>query len=154
MSARSVLESMLLGDSIAMCRLRSLIERVAPSNLPVLIEGATGSGKELVAQAIHIVSGRKGVFVPFMGRLSSTPVGPAAIALRHGSPIVMGFITRRQDGRHEIDILPALDLAAAVGPDAVRIVTAQHTACLETWVRRHPEMWLWLHRRFKHAVPA
>ncbi|TMQ71403.1 MAG: lysophospholipid acyltransferase family protein [Candidatus Eisenbacteria bacterium] len=95
----------------------------------------------------------QGVFVPFMGRLSSTPVGPAAIALRHGSPIVMGFITRCQDGRHEIDILPALDLAAAVGPDAARIVTAQHTACLETWVRRHPEMWLWLHRRWKTPPP-
>src|SRR5207249_3830386 len=33
---------------------------------------------------------RDGVFVPFMGRPSSTPVGPAAISLRTGAPIVMG----------------------------------------------------------------
>lgn len=94
-----------------------------------------------------------GVFVPFMGRLSSTPVGPAAIALRTGAPIVMGFITRRPDGRHEIDFVPPLRPLAVEAPDAVRTLTARHTACLEAWVRRHPEMWLWLHRRWKTPPP-
>ena len=42
---------------------------------------------------------RAGVFVPFMGRLASTPVGPARIALATGAPVIMGFITRRADGR-------------------------------------------------------
>jgi KDO2-lipid IV(A) lauroyltransferase len=94
-----------------------------------------------------------GVFVPFMGRLSSTPVGPAAIALRTGAPIVMGFITRRQDGRHEIDMLPPLRPPVGEAPDDVRALTARHTACLEAWVRKHPEMWLWLHRRWKTPPP-
>ena len=94
-----------------------------------------------------------GVFVPFMGRLSSTPVGPAAIALRTGAPIVMGFITRREDGRHEIDVLPPLRPLAGEPPDDVRTLTARHTACLEVWVRKHPEMWLWLHRRWKTPPP-
>jgi KDO2-lipid IV(A) lauroyltransferase len=94
-----------------------------------------------------------GVFVPFMGRLCSTPVGPAAIALRTGAPIVMGFITRREDGRHEIDFLPPLRPPEGDGPDDVRALTALHTACLETWVRKHPEMWLWLHRRWKTPPP-
>lgn len=93
-----------------------------------------------------------GVFVPFMGRLSSTPVGPAAIALRTGAPILMGFVTRRADGRHELDLVPPLRPPAET-PDAVRALTARHAACLETWVRKHPEMWFWLHRRWKTPPP-
>lgn len=94
-----------------------------------------------------------GVFVPFMGRLSSTPAGPAAIALRTGVPIVMGFITRRPDGRHDIDGVPPLWPSGPDTPEAVRALTARHAACLEEWVRRHPEMWFWLHRRWKTPPP-
>ncbi|HEY7878409.1 MAG TPA: sigma-54 dependent transcriptional regulator, partial [Gemmatimonadaceae bacterium] len=53
----------LLGESDAMQRLRAMIRKVAPTNLPVLIQGPTGAGKELVAHALHELSGRRGVLV-------------------------------------------------------------------------------------------
>jgi two-component system response regulator HydG len=56
--------SFLIGSSREMTRVRELIARVAPLNLPVLIEGPTGSGKELVALGLHRASGRAGCFVP------------------------------------------------------------------------------------------
>jgi two-component system response regulator HydG len=64
-SPARVVGSLLLGDSPPMHRLRSLIARLATSHAPVLIEGPTGSGKELVAEALHLCSGRPGAFVPF-----------------------------------------------------------------------------------------
>jgi DNA-binding NtrC family response regulator len=48
-----------------MRQLRALIARVAPTRLPVLIEGPTGSGKELVAAQLHYASGRTGGLVAF-----------------------------------------------------------------------------------------
>jgi DNA-binding NtrC family response regulator len=57
--------AILVGESPAMKRLRAQIARVAPSELPVLIQGPTGAGKELVAYALHRASRRPGEFVAF-----------------------------------------------------------------------------------------
>lgn len=48
----------IIGKSTAMNQLRGVIERVAPANSRILISGAPGSGKELVARIIHESSGR------------------------------------------------------------------------------------------------
>ena len=98
-------------------------------------------------------AGSGGVFVPFMGRMCSTTPGPAQISLRTGAPIIMAFITRREDGRNEVDVLPPLHLERPDAPDAVERLTAIHTAVLERWVRLHPHMWFWLHRRWKTPPP-
>jgi len=58
------LESALVGHSAVMLELRAMIERAAAADLPVVVEGPTGSGKELVAQALHTLSGRRGNLVP------------------------------------------------------------------------------------------
>jgi len=54
------LESLIIGESAAIRELRGLIGRVARSDASVLVTGPSGSGKELVAQAIHRASGRAG----------------------------------------------------------------------------------------------
>jgi DNA-binding NtrC family response regulator len=61
----STSELLLIGESAAMRRLRALVATVAPARLPVLIEGETGTGKELVATMLHRLSGRSGALVAF-----------------------------------------------------------------------------------------
>ncbi len=54
----------LIGESTPMKTLKQMIVQVAPEKATVLITGETGTGKELVAKAIHVASGRKdGLFV-------------------------------------------------------------------------------------------
>ncbi len=55
----------LIGSSAAMQQLKQTIERVAPSNSRIMVSGASGSGKELVARTIHSNSNRSdGPFIP------------------------------------------------------------------------------------------
>jgi DNA-binding NtrC family response regulator len=53
----------LLGASAAMLELGQVLRNVAPTDLSVVVQGETGSGKELVARALHLLSGRRGAIV-------------------------------------------------------------------------------------------
>lgn len=50
----------LIGDSSALLAVRTALHKFAPVELPVLVTGETGTGKELAAQALHALSGRAG----------------------------------------------------------------------------------------------
>ncbi len=96
----------------------------------------------------------EGVFVPFFGHPASTTPALALLALRSGAAIIPSFSVLRADGT--CDVTFEAPLAAAAGAeraDDVRRITAACSASLERWVRRHPEQWLWMHRRWK-SVPA
>lgn len=55
----------MVGDSPALLKTLREVERLAPAPLPIVLYGETGVGKELFAQALHRLSGRKGNFVAF-----------------------------------------------------------------------------------------
>ena len=57
------LDKKIIGQSPAAIQLKKMIALIAPSDAPAIIFGATGSGKELVAEALHEESRRKGRFV-------------------------------------------------------------------------------------------
>ena len=57
------LDKKIIGQSPAAVQLKKMIALIAPSDAPAIIYGATGSGKELVAEALHEESRRKGRFV-------------------------------------------------------------------------------------------
>ncbi|KJE33902.1 C4-dicarboxylate ABC transporter [Thalassospira sp. HJ] len=58
-ASRGSLDSRLIGNSVPMRNLKDEIANIAPTEVPVLISGETGTGKELVARAIHDLSDRR-----------------------------------------------------------------------------------------------
>jgi DNA-binding NtrC family response regulator len=60
----SEVDAVLVGESASMGEVRRLIEHIAPLPATVLVEGETGTGKELAARLLHYQSGRRGAFVP------------------------------------------------------------------------------------------
>ena len=97
-----------------------------------------------------------GVFVDFFGELASTNAGIARIGLRADSPVVPGFIVRQgRAARHLVYVLPIMELESTGDPraDVVRN-TARLSAVFEDMVRRFPEQWLWVHKRWKTRPPG
>jgi KDO2-lipid IV(A) lauroyltransferase len=91
-----------------------------------------------------------GIVVPFFGRESLTHPGSAYLSLATGAPIVPAYLVR--EGRRFRVIFDApLWPEGKPGDEAVLALTAAHTARLEAMIRRHPEHWFWLHKRWKRA---
>jgi KDO2-lipid IV(A) lauroyltransferase len=93
----------------------------------------------------------QGVFVNFFGIPACTASGLARIALRTDAAVVPGFtIWDPQLRKYRLRFDPAVQLIRS-GDEQADIVanTAKFTQVIEDYVRRYPEQWLWVHRRWK-----
>ena len=101
-------------------------------------------------------AGPRGLFVPFLGRPASTFKSIALLSLEYAAPIlVFGAARISQPMKYRLyleDVI--LPEVYAQDPNAARLITQRYTAALERMVRRHPEQYFWLHRRWKHQPPA
>jgi KDO2-lipid IV(A) lauroyltransferase len=113
-------------------------------------------------------AGERGPFVDFFGRPASTHKSIALLALEHGVPMLVIGTMRTQPGEippegpgvgtplhYEVvmeDLLLPEDFAGQA--NAVRVITQRFTAGLERIIRRAPEQYFWLHRRWKHQPKA
>jgi KDO2-lipid IV(A) lauroyltransferase len=89
------------------------------------------------------------VYVDFFNRPAATTSALAALALRTGAPVVPVFALPLPGGRFRMVYEHAVDPPSAEGPDAIREFTQRCTDVLEMYVRRYPELWLWMHRRWR-----
>jgi KDO2-lipid IV(A) lauroyltransferase len=98
----------------------------------------------------------QGVFVPFFGIQACTASGLARIALRTDAAVVPGFTV--WDGvlrKYRLHFDPALQLVRTGDDEADAIAnTAMFTKVIEDYVRRYPDQWLWVHRRWKTRPPG
>lgn len=96
----------------------------------------------------------QGTFVPFFGRPASTTPTLASIALRTGAAVLPSFSYPLPGGRWRVVYDPEVPVRATGDREAdVRDLTAACTAIIERRVRERPELWLWMHRRWKTAPP-
>lgn len=105
--------------------------------------------KRLVAILIDQDAHEDGAFVPFFGRLASTPRGPAVLHLRTGAPLVFGYSLRLPGERYRLHY-ERIDTTGITDADEL---TALLTQKLETAIRIRPEQWFWMHRRWKTRPP-
>jgi KDO2-lipid IV(A) lauroyltransferase len=89
------------------------------------------------------------VVVDFFNRPAATTSAVAALALRTGAPIVPVFAVRLPGGRYRMIYEHPVVPPPADHPDAVRELTQRCTDVLEMYVRRYPNNWLWMHRRWR-----
>jgi KDO2-lipid IV(A) lauroyltransferase len=96
----------------------------------------------------HIMS-RDAIYVDFFSRPAATTSAVAALALRTGAPVVPVFALPKPGGRYRMIYEHPIAPPRPDTPDAVRDFTQRCTDVLEMYVRRNPELWLWMHRRWR-----
>jgi KDO2-lipid IV(A) lauroyltransferase len=141
-------------------RLNQLLEQVrsATGNSVIYREGAvrrvlrTLAAGEGVAMLIdqHMHS-PDAIWVDFFQRPAATTSTLAALALRTGAPVVPVFALPLPGGRFRMVYEHPVEPPAPDTPEAVHEFTQRCTDVLEMYVRRHPELWLWMHRRWRDA---
>jgi KDO2-lipid IV(A) lauroyltransferase len=93
------------------------------------------------------------VYVDFFNRPAATTSALAALALRTGAPVVPVFALPLPGGRFRMVYEHPVDPPPADDPDAIRDFTQRCTDVLEMYVRRYPQLWLWMHRRWRDVEP-
>ncbi|MBI3491525.1 MAG: lysophospholipid acyltransferase family protein [Acidobacteria bacterium] len=101
----------------------------------------------------HIAS-HDAVSVDFFERPAATTPVVAALALRTGAPVVPVFALPLGRGRYRMIYEHPVEPPPGDSENAVREFTQRCTDVLEMYVRRHPELWLWMHRRWRDEGPA
>jgi KDO2-lipid IV(A) lauroyltransferase len=105
----------------------------------------------LIDQHLHTPDA---VYVDFFRRPAATTSALAALALRTGAPVVPVFALPLPHGRYRLIYEHPVEPPRGDSPDAIREFTQRCTDVLEMYVRRHPHLWLWMHRRWRERDPA
>ena len=93
----------------------------------------------------------QGVFVEFFGHEACTASGLARVALKTGAAVLPGFMLWEEaERRYVLHFGPQLAFERTSDGEAdIVAATQQCTRVIESWIRRYPDQWLWIHRRWK-----
>lgn len=85
----------------------------------------------------------------FFGRPAPTTAGPAVLALRTGAALIPVFIYPESRGKYRVVFEPEISIPRKIPVrEAVKEITAGFTSVFEERIRRDPELWFWVHRRW------
>jgi Kdo2-lipid IVA lauroyltransferase/acyltransferase len=93
----------------------------------------------------------QGVFARFFGIEACTASGLAHVALKTGAAVLPGFMVwEPAEKKYVLHFGPELEFVrTGQGKEDVPAATQQCNDVLESWIRRYPDQWLWIHRRWK-----
>ena len=153
----------LLARALDNPRLNDLLERIRQrtGNTVIYRRGtirrvmrALQSGQGVAVLIDQHIMSRDAIYVDFFERPAATTSTVAALALRTGAPVVPVFALPLGNGRIRVIYEHPVEPPRGESGDIVREFTQRCTDVLEMYVRRHPDLWLWMHRRWRDTGPA
>lgn len=128
------------------------VETIEMREAPKRVPRALLSGKSVGIVADQH-AGSSGVMVPFFGTPASSHRGPAIFALRLGSPLFAAACVALPDGRYRLTGTRVTVERTDSLDDDIERLTAELARRLEDEIRKDPEQYFWLHKRWKNAPP-
>ncbi len=100
---------------------------------------------------LNDVAGTGKMIVPFMGHDATNMPGPAIMAMLSGVPIIPVCIYRNAPFQHEIEFFPPIEIPDSNLPreERLRKIILECNLAIERFIRRRPELWFWLHKRWR-----
>jgi KDO2-lipid IV(A) lauroyltransferase len=94
--------------------------------------------------------GARGIFVPFFGKIASTPPGPALIRVKSKAPIAFAYAIRIAKFKFRLGIEPLnIDDNFEYTEENLKLITRAYLEILEKYIRKYPEQYFWMHRRWR-----
>jgi len=125
--------------------------KIVPLGISIRQTYQTLKNKNIVAMVADQRGPQEAIKVRFFGRDVTVHTGPAVLALKTGAPILYGVPVRKPDHFYETTMT---EISTDDLPDSyeakIKEVSQRHMSYLETYIRRYPEQWLWMHKRWKH----
>jgi Kdo2-lipid IVA lauroyltransferase/acyltransferase len=120
-----------------------------------LLPRALREGRVIALVSDQGVKGLASAFVPFFGRPAKTPRGAAVFAYRFQVPAVFVTAVRRPSGKYWMHVreIPVRREPGGDRDAEIDAIVAAYTRILESFVRRYPEQYFWLHRRWRRQPP-
>ena len=110
--------------------------------------GALRRGERVAYVIDQRVHPNEGIETPFLGRPSFTSPLLARLSLRTGAPVVPMFSYPEPPDRFRVVVHPPIEPDPA-GDDPRLEMTLRYLNVIETAIRERPEMWLWMHERWR-----
>ena len=105
-------------------------------------------GAHIAAQAD--IAWRGGLVLPFMGRPCTNTIGPAVLGVLASVPIIPVAIYRKAPFRHKVGAFTPLQVPEEADRRVkIELLTRAANAALEKIIEPQPELWFWLHNRWK-----
>ncbi|MCB0411699.1 MAG: lysophospholipid acyltransferase family protein, partial [Bdellovibrionales bacterium] len=123
---------------------------IPPRNSSYAVLKALKKGRVVMFVQDQYMGPPQGVKTTFFGQETGTGLGLATIAWRAGCPVVPVYTLRQGPHRHLIHFDKPVEMAVGINPDeSLKIFTQRCNDILEQYVRRCPEQWMWIHKRWK-----
>ncbi|MDE0679266.1 MAG: lipid A biosynthesis acyltransferase [Gammaproteobacteria bacterium] len=126
-------------------RLRTASDTLSKYDVRGMVK-ALRSGSVLWYAGDQMTDAKSAELAPFFSEPAMTGTALGRLARISGAPVVPWFTRRLEDGRYQVELFPALEGVAGDSPqqEAERV-----NALVEREVRKAPEQYYWIHRRFK-----
>ncbi|HEU6447238.1 MAG TPA: lysophospholipid acyltransferase family protein [Verrucomicrobiae bacterium] len=138
------------GDYVIRRTARAGLESIGKSGTLFTMLKLLRAGKGIVFVFDQHAGGRDGVWVNFLGTPAGTFKSPAVLSMNTGAAVIPADCWRDADGTHVLRFEEPLPLVEGKNQDeTIKCNTENFNNALGQMLLRHPEQWIWMHRRWK-----
>ena len=124
---------------------------IVPLGISIRQTYQTLKDKKIVAMVADQRGPEESIKIKFFGRDLTVLTGPAILALKTGAPVLYGISVRQDDYSYKTVMTEiSKENLPESNEEKIKELSQRHMSYLEGFIRKYPEQWLWMHKRWKH----